>query len=161
LCASGLDRSGDPRPAGDSRLWGERERCAMIRPPLFLNSRHEIVVETGGRLPLPAELVRPLGLEPGDIVGLQPIVSIWKVRLYRQVLTFPWETAAPGARWWFTLEFFRLPLTALDETGALVLPPEVLPLAEGDRVVLRITAPFGSTWPGVELIPPTPGPSPA
>lgn len=126
----------------------------MIRPPLFRNSRHKIVIEAGGRLPLPAELVRPLGLEPGDIVALEPIVTVWKIRFYRQVLTFPWETAAPRARWWFTAEFLRLPLTAIDETGALVLPPEVVPIAEGDRVVLQITAPFGSSWPGVELYPP-------
>lgn len=124
----------------------------MIRPPLFLSSRFEIPVEAGGRLPLPAELVRPLGLEPGDIVTLEPVVTIWKVRFYRQVLTFPWETAAPGARWWFTADFLHLPLTALDETGALVLPSEVLPLAAGDRMILRIREPFGSSWPDVELI---------
>ena len=122
----------------------------MIRPPLFLNSRHEIVIEAGGRLPLPAEL-RPLGLEPGDIVALEPIVDIWRIRFYRQVLTFPWETAAPQARWWFTAEFLRLPLTALDETGALVLPPEILPLSEGDRMILRIEAASGPSWPDVEL----------
>ena len=119
-------------------------------PPLFRNSRHEIAIETGGRLPLPAELVRPLGLKPGDIVALEPVVNIWKVRFYRQVLTYRWETA-PGARWWLTAEFLRLPLTALDETGALVIPPDVVQLSAGDRMVLRITAPFGSSWPDVGL----------
>lgn len=123
----------------------------LIRPPLFLNGHFEIAVEEGGRLPLPPELVQPLGLEPGDIVALEPVAGSWTVRFYRQVLTFPWEKAAPRARWWFTAELLRLPLTALDETGALVLPPEIVPLAVGDRMVLRILASSGSSWPGIYL----------
>jgi bifunctional DNA-binding transcriptional regulator/antitoxin component of YhaV-PrlF toxin-antitoxin module len=123
----------------------------MIRPPHVRDGRFEIVVEAGGRLPLPAELVQTLGLEPGDIVALKPVASSWRVRFYRQVLTFPWEEAAPLARWWFTAELLRLPLTALDESGAIVIPPEVLRTSAGDRMVLRVTALFGSSWPDVYL----------
>ncbi|HYU31556.1 MAG TPA: hypothetical protein VEW48_05295 [Thermoanaerobaculia bacterium] len=125
-----------------------------IEPPRFRAGRFEIAVEAGGRLPLPPELVQNLGLEPGDIVALKPAAGSLTVRFYRQVLTFPWEEAAPAARWWFTMELLRLPLTAIDETGALVIPPEVLRLSEGDRLVLRIVAPFGSSWPDVYLIAP-------
>ena len=127
----------------------------LIRPPLFQNGCFEIAVEEGGRLPLPPELVQPLGLEPGDIVALEPVAGSLKVRFYRQVLTFPWETAAPRARWWFTQELLRLPLTALDETGALVLPPEIVRLSTGDRMVLRISASSGSSWPHVYLTMPS------
>jgi len=125
-----------------------------IRPPLFQDGSFEIAVEAGGRLPLPPELVRSLGLAPGDIVALKPVAGILTVRFYRQVLTFPWEEAAPAARWWFTMELLRLPLTAMDETGALVLPPEVVRLSVGDRLVLRVVALSGSSWPDVYLTAP-------
>lgn len=128
----------------------------MIRPPRFRDGCFEIAVEAGGRLPLPRELLQSLGLEPGEIVALQPAAGAVTVRFYRQILTFPWETAAPAARWWFTAELLRLPLTSLDETGAILIPPEVLRLAAGDRMVLRVLAPFGSSWPDVYLTAPPP-----
>ncbi len=122
-----------------------------IRPPRFRDGRFEIAVEDGGRLPFPPELARSLELAPGDIVALEPLADSWTIRFYRQVLTFPWEEAAPLARWWFTQELLRLPLTALDETGAIVIPPEILRLSVGDRLVLRVQAPFGSSWPWMYL----------
>src|SRR6185436_13903742 len=44
-----------------------------IEPPRVRDGRFEIVIETEGLLPLPPELVRSLGLAPGDIVVLKPV----------------------------------------------------------------------------------------
>lgn len=130
------------------------EALRGIRPPRFQDGRFEIAVEPGGRLPLPPGLVQSLGLGPGDIVALEPVTEAWKIRFYRQILTFPHQALSPGIRWSFTAELLRLPLTALDETGAIAIPPEVLPLSVGDRLVLRLLAPFGSWWPDIYLTAP-------
>ncbi len=127
--------------------------CA-IEPPRLRNGRFEITIETEGRLTLPPELVRALGLEPGDIVALEPLEGLGKyvrIQFYRQILTFPVEALSLSIRWSFIVELLRLPLTAIEEGGALWIPPDVLPLRAGDRPVLSVTALFESSWPSVYL----------
>jgi hypothetical protein len=131
-----------------------------IEPPNLRNGRFEIPIETEGRLALPPELVRFLGLEPGDIAALEPLEDLEKyvkIRFYRQILTFPLDALSLSIRWSFIVEMLRLPLTALDEGGALWIPPRVLRLRPGDRPVLSVTEVFGSSWPSVELSEPKPG----
>ena len=125
-----------------------------IEPPRLRNSRCEIPIETEGRLALPPELVRVLGLEPGDIMALEPFEALGKyvkIRFYRQILTFPLDALSLSIRWSFIVEMLRPPLTALDEEGAIWIPPDVLRLRPGDRPVLSITVIFGSSWPSVDL----------
>ncbi len=118
-----------------------------LEPPRLRDGRFEITIETEGRLTFPPELVRTLGLAPGDIVALKPVDDTLRIRFYRQILTFPWEALAPAIRWSFTVELLRLPLTALDAGGAMVVPSDVMPLPAGDRRVLTVTGSFGTSWP--------------
>lgn len=125
-----------------------------IEPPNLRNGRFEILIETEGRLALPPELVRSLGLEPGDIVCLDPLEALGryvKIRFYRQILTFPLDAISLSIRWSFIVEMLRLPLTALEQEGALWIPPEVLRLRPGDRLVLSVDAWPGASWPSVGL----------
>lgn len=119
----------------------------MLEPPRLRSGRFEIAIETEGLLPLPPELVRTLGLGPGDIVALEPLEGEVRIELYRQILTFPWEALAPAIRWSFTVHLLRRSLTALDEGGAIEVPSEVLRLRPGDRKVLSVTALPGASWP--------------
>jgi len=125
-----------------------------IEPPRCRDGRYEIAIETEGRLPLPPELIRSLGLSPGDIVALQPLDDAVSLQFYRQILTVPEEALSPEARWSFARDFLRLYLTALDETGDLAIPPDILYLPAGDRRVLRVTALYGTSWPLVHLTAP-------
>ena len=118
-----------------------------IEPPRVRDGRFEIVIETEGLLPLPPELVRSLGLAPGDIVVLKPVDETVRIQFYRQILTFPREALSPEARWSFVCQLLRLSLTALDEAGSLVIPPDVSRLPAGDRRVLSVTALPGASWP--------------
>lgn len=120
--------------------------------PLRLRSGvFRITIETEGCLTLPPELVRPLGLEPGDIVPLKPLGDAVEIRFYRQILTFPLETLSPAIRWSFIVELQSLPLTALDERRTLWIPREIVHLRPGDRVVLSVSAMAGVSWPSVYL----------
>lgn len=126
----------------------------LIRPHGVRGGRFEIAIETEGRVALPPELVEALGLEPGDIVCLEPHEALGKyvqIRFYRQILTFPLDALSLSIRWSFILELQRLPLTALDEEGALWIPPDILPLRLGDRPVLRVSAMSEASWPSVYL----------
>lgn len=121
-----------------------------IEPPRLRDGRFEIMIETGGRLALPSNLVQVLGLAPGDIVALEPFEGLGKyvkIRFYRQILTFPLEALSMAIRWSFIVELLRLPLTALDEDGEMLIPPDVLHLRAGDRPVLSVTALPGASWP--------------
>lgn len=125
-----------------------------IRPYGVRNGRFEIAIETEGRLALPPDLAEALGLEPGDIVCLEPHGSLMKyvqIRFYRQILTFPLDALSLSIRWSFILELQRLPLTALDERGGLWIPPDILPLRPGDRPVLVVSALSENSWPSVYL----------
>lgn len=127
----------------------------MRSPPRFRDERFEVPIEAEGRVPLPLDLVRKLELEPGDIIGLKPCPD-WEdgdwlqLRFYRQVLTFPWEAIDPRIRWSFARELLSLPLTALEEGGAIWVPPDVLTLATGDLAALHIEGTHLS-WPLVDL----------
>lgn len=125
-----------------------------IEPPRCRDSRHEITIETEGRLPLPPELIRNLSLTPGDIVALEPLGDTVSLRFYRQILTVPKGAMSPEARWSFARQLLSLSLTALDETGDLAIPPDVLRLPAGGRRVLRVTALYGASWPLVCLTAP-------
>lgn len=128
----------------------------VIRPHGVRDGRFEILIETEGRLALPPELVQALDLEPGDIVCLEPeqyeaLGKYVQIRFYRQILTFPLDALSLSIRWSFILELQRLPLTTLDEGGALWIPPDILPLRPGDRPVLRVSAMSETSWPDVYL----------
>lgn len=110
-----------------------------------------IEVESGGSLALPAEWLQKLGLAPGDIVALEPLDWALKIRFYRQILTFPWEALSLPIRWSFIVDLLRLPLTALDERGAITIPPKVLRLRAGEKRKLTVEPVFGSFWPSVYL----------
>lgn len=122
-----------------------------IEPPRLRSGRFEITIETEGLLPLPSELIRTLGLAPGDIVALEPGDESFRIRFYRQILTFPQEALSPEARWSFVRMFLCMSLTALDETGAIAVPPDVFPLPPGDRRILWVSAPMGASWPELYL----------
>jgi hypothetical protein len=126
----------------------------LIRPHGVRGGRFEIAIEAEGRLALPPELVEALGLEPGDIVCLEPLEGLGmclEIRFYRQILIFPVDALSLSIRWSFILELQRLPLTALDEEGAIWIPPDILPLRPGDRPVLRVSALYETSWPSVYL----------
>jgi hypothetical protein len=124
-----------------------------IEPPRCRDQRFEITIEIESRLPLPTDLTQTLGLAPGDLVALEPSDDTLHLRFYRQILTFPENALSPEARWSFLRHFLNFPLTAIDETGGITIPPEILKLPAGAAIRLQITALFGTSWPLVQLLP--------
>ena len=110
----------------------------------------DLVASAAGELVLPEEVLDRLHLEPGDLVALDPGPHSVRLELYLEVLASlglpalaPSGVAEdrdeePGRR--LVEEFLGQRSTALLAGGRLPIPPEVLPLAAGDRCVLQIVA---------------------
>jgi hypothetical protein len=62
------------------------------------------------------------------------------LHLYREFLSEDWETVAPEIRARFLQDFLRRPLVAIEEAGALRLPPEIFPIGEGNRVTRQVVS---------------------
>ncbi len=95
-------------------------------------------VRAGAVLELPREAVELLRLVPGDLLSLEPEVSCLRLEIYRELLEFDWRVVSPEIRWQLLSEHLSRPLTAVEPGGRLALPPDLLPLREGEAAVLHV-----------------------
>ena len=102
---------------------------------LGLAEQFELVVEFPGRVTLPPEVRAALGLEPGDLFSIERNTLSLRLDSYRELLA-DWGTSSLPDRW--RKEFFQRPQTTLEGNGVLPIPSDLLPLAEGDRLVLEV-----------------------
>jgi hypothetical protein len=98
----------------------------------------EVPVKAGPVLELPGELAEALGLVPGDLLSLEPAESCLCLEIYREHLTADWRVVSPENRWGFLSEFLSRSLTAVEPGGRLPIPPDLLPLGEGEAAVLHV-----------------------
>lgn len=100
----------------------------------------DVPVRAGAVLELPREAVELAALLPGDLLSLEPEGSCLRLEIYREFLEFDWSVVSPEMRWQFLSELLSRPLTAVEPGGLLVLPPDLLPLRQGEAAVLHIQA---------------------
>jgi hypothetical protein len=98
----------------------------------------EVPVRAGAVLELPREAVELLKLVPGDLLSLEPEASCLRLEIYRELLEFDWRVVSPEIRWQFLSGHLSRPLTAVEPGGRLALPPDLLPLREGEAAVLHV-----------------------
>ena len=103
-------------------------------------------------LELPLALVADLGLRTGDLFAMEVMGRILRMRLLRDLTA---EDARPPAP---SLEVLQALLTAstaiLGDLGRLPIPPTVLRLTPGARLVLRVVGQGGDRELLVEEAPP-------
>jgi hypothetical protein len=104
------------------------------------NGTFSLIAGSGGMLSLPSQLLCALDLSPGDILSLTPGALSLHLHTFREFLSEDWEAVAPEIRGRFLEDFLRRPLVAIEDAGTLRIPPEVLPLGEGDRVTLQVAS---------------------
>lgn len=102
---------------------------------LGLAEQFEVVVEIPGRVILPPEVRATLGLEPGDLFTVERNPLSLRLDSYREMLA-DWGASSLPDCW--SEEFFQRPQTTLEGDGALPIASELLPLAEGDRLILEV-----------------------
>lgn len=100
----------------------------------------DVPVRAGAVLELPREAVELLALVPGDLLSLEPEETCLRLEIYREHLEFDWRVVSREIRWQFLREHLSRPLTAVEPGGRLPLPPELLPLREGEAAVLHVQA---------------------
>jgi len=98
----------------------------------------DVPVRAGAVLELPREAIELLRLVPGDLLSLDPEGSCLRLEIYRELLEFDWRVTSPEIRWQFLSEHLSRPLTAVEPGGRLALPPDLLPLREGEAAVLHV-----------------------
>jgi hypothetical protein len=101
---------------------------------LGLAEQFELVVEIPGRVTLPPEVRAALGLELGDLFTIERNTLSLRLDSYRELLA-DWGASLPDC---WREEFFQRPQTTLEEDGVLPIPSDLLPLSEGDRLVLEV-----------------------
>lgn len=103
--------------------------------PLGLAEQFELVVVAAGRVVLPPEVRAALALEPGDRFSIERNPVSLRLHSFRE-LEADWRESSLPDHW--REEFSQRPQTALETDGSLTLPPDLLFLAEGDRLVLEV-----------------------
>ena len=102
---------------------------------LGLAEQFELVVEVPDRVTLPPEVRAALGLEPGDRFSIERNPVSLRLDSFRE-LEADWRASSLPDHW--REEFSQRPQTALDGDGSLPIPSDLLPLPEGDRLVLEV-----------------------
>jgi hypothetical protein len=96
----------------------------------------EVIVGPGGEILLPLEVREALGLRAGEIFSVLRQPLSLRLEIYSEFLA-DWESVLPQYHWRYLEAFLSQPLASLSEGGALNVPPGLLPLREGDRVILE------------------------
>lgn len=97
----------------------------------------EVNVGPNGEILLPVEVREGLGLRAGELLSVlcQPLSL--RLEIYSEFLADNWNAASPRNRWAYLETFLSRPLASLGDRGDLKVPPGLLPLQEGDRVILE------------------------
>jgi len=96
----------------------------------------EVIVGPGGEILLPLEVREVLGLRAGELLSVMRQPLSLRLEIYSEFLA-DWEAVLPPYRWRYLEAFLSRPLASLGEGGALNVPPGLLPVREGDRVILE------------------------
>ena len=98
----------------------------------------EIIAGPGGEILLPGRVMESLGLMPGELFSVSRQPLSLRLETYGEFLADNWDAVSPRNRWRYLEEFLSRPLVALREGGSLDLPPGLLPIQQGERLILEI-----------------------
>jgi len=96
----------------------------------------EINVGPDGEILLPFQVREALGLRAGELLSVLRQALSLRLEIYSEFLADA-DAVLPQYRWRYLEAFLSRPLASVGEEGDLGLPPGLLPLREGDRVILE------------------------
>lgn len=103
-----------------------------------LSERYELLIEVEGQLQFPLAVQEALKLEPGDLLSLTRNEISVRLDLYGELLADLRRSVKEPENWRWLEQFLRRALTAVGEEGSVAIPPELLALRPGDRLVLEV-----------------------
>jgi bifunctional DNA-binding transcriptional regulator/antitoxin component of YhaV-PrlF toxin-antitoxin module len=107
--------------------------------PLFPPEHFRLEVEGAGRVPLPLAVQEILRLQPGDLLSVRRNTVSLRLDPYRDLLEDLQRSVRESDRWRYLGQFLQRPLTSVGLDGSIEIPPDLLELAPGDRVVLEVS----------------------
>lgn len=107
--------------------------------PHFPPEHFRMDVERAGRITLPPDVQENLHLQPGDLLSVRKNTVSLRLDPYRDLLEDLQRSVRESDRWRYLGQFLQNPLTSLGSDGSIEIPPDLLKLAPGDRVVLEVS----------------------
>ena len=102
-----------------------------------LGEQVEVTAGAGGEILLPSGVREALPLGAGALLSVLRQPLSLRLEIYSEFLADNWDAVSPLNRWRYLEAFLSRPLASMGERGDLNLPPGLLPLGEGDRVILE------------------------
>jgi hypothetical protein len=99
----------------------------------------EVEVEAEARVHLPPVVQEILDLQPGDLFSIRRNAISVRLDPYRDLLEDLQRSVREADRWRYLGQFLQRPLTSIGADGGVEIPPDLLELAPGDRVVLEVS----------------------
>lgn len=107
--------------------------------PLFPPEHFRSEVERAGRVTVPPVVQENLNLQPGDQLSVRRNTVSVRLDPYRDLLEDLQRSVREADRWIYLGQFLQNPLTSVELDGSIGIPPDLLELAPGDRVVLEVS----------------------
>jgi AbrB family looped-hinge helix DNA binding protein len=107
---------------------------------LLSHAQLNLEVESDGQIHLPAAVRETLGLEAGDLFSLTRNAISIRLDPYKDLVEDLQRSVQGPARWRFLEQFLRRTLASVGADGSVAIPPKLLPLRAGERLVLEVVA---------------------
>ena len=106
--------------------------------PWGISVREQVEINVGphGEILLPFQVREALGLRAGELLSVLRQALSLRLEVYSEFLADADAVLQPY-RWRYLESFLSRPLASVGEGGGLNVPSGLLPLLEGDRVILE------------------------
>jgi bifunctional DNA-binding transcriptional regulator/antitoxin component of YhaV-PrlF toxin-antitoxin module len=107
--------------------------------PLLPPEHFSLEVERAGRVHLPPVVQESLALQPGDLLSIRRNAISVRLDPYRDLLEDLQRSVREADPWRYLGQFLQRALTSIGADGGVEIPPNLLKLSPGDRVVLEVS----------------------
>lgn len=110
-----------------------------LNDQLFPPDTLSLEVGAAGRVHLPPMIQDLLNIRPGDLFSIQRNAVSVRLDPYRDLLEDLQRSVRKADAWRYLAQFLQRPLTSIETDGGVEIPPDLLELAPGDRVVVEVS----------------------
>jgi bifunctional DNA-binding transcriptional regulator/antitoxin component of YhaV-PrlF toxin-antitoxin module len=116
-------------------LYDRMDGQSPLSPP----EHFSLEVEGAGRVHLPPVVQESLDLQPGDLLSIRRNAISVRLDPFRDLLEDLQRSVHGADRERYLGQFLQRALTSIEADGGVEIPPDLLELAPGDRVVVEVS----------------------